>query len=83
MWQSKHELPRETSERFEVNTIILRLSSHNFFSFLSAAVQRKYESLRRVWKMEDDDNYSEIQLRKGKEKKYRARRRRVRNESIN
>ena len=30
--------------------------------------------------MEDDDNLREIQLQKGKEKKYRARRRRVRKE---
>ena len=48
------------------------------FFFLSAAVQRKYESLRRLWKLEEEDNHREMQLRKAKEKKYRARRRRVR-----
>ena len=63
MWQSKHELHGETSERFEVNTISDCQVIICLF-FLSAAVQRKYVSLRCVWKMEDDDNYSEIQLRK-------------------
>lgn len=40
-------------------------------------MQRKYESLRRAYKMEDNDESREIVARRGKEKKYRARRRRV------
>ena len=44
------------------------------FSFNVAAVQRKYEALRRTWKMDDNED---IILKKAKDKKYRARRRRV------
>ena len=44
---------------------------------LSAAVQRKYEALRRSYKVEDTESNRELLLRRAREKKYRARRRRV------
>ena len=39
------------------------------FSFNVAAVQRKYEALRRTWKMDDNED---IILKKAKDKKYRV-----------
>ena len=47
-------------------------------NIMSAAVQRKYEALRRAYKVGDDDSQQELLKRRVKEKKYRARRRRVR-----
>lgn len=45
--------------------------------FLVAAVQRKYESLRRAWKLDEDEASKELEAQRGKQKKYRARKRRV------
>lgn len=46
---------------------------------VKAAVQRKYEALRRTWKMDDNED---IILKKAKDKKYRARRRKFDNRSL-
>ena len=42
-----------------------------------AAVQRKYESVRRQWKIDEDDGKKELLKAMGKKKKYRARRKRA------
>ena len=42
-----------------------------------AAVQRKYESLRRQWMVDEDDGRKELLKAMGKKKKYRARRKRA------
>ena len=42
-----------------------------------AAVQRKYESLRRQYLLQDQDNCEETMVAVAKKKKYRSRRQRV------
>ena len=44
---------------------------------ISAAVQRKYESMRRQWKAEDRDDFVEASRKSSLMKKYRSRRKRV------
>ena len=39
----------------------------------TVAVQRKYESLRRSWKLGEDESSKEREVNRGQEKKYRAR----------
>ena len=41
------------------------------------AVQRKYESVRRAWKLDENDSCKEHELQRGKRKKYRAWKKRV------
>jgi hypothetical protein len=50
-----------------------------FLLTVTAAVQRKYESVRRLWKMEDThgDDFQEITKQVSMAKKDRARRKRV------
>lgn len=42
-----------------------------------AAVQRKYESVRRQWKQEERDDFEEVSTKMQVVKRYRARRKRV------
>lgn len=44
---------------------------------ITAAVQRKYESMRRLWKSEDKEDFVEMNQKIALMKKYRARRKRV------
>ena len=48
-----------------------------FICVCIAAVQRKYESLRRSWKLGEDESCKEHEVKRGQEKKYRARKKRV------
>lgn len=48
-----------------------------FICVCIAAVQRKYESLRRSWKLGEDESCKEREVKRGQEKKYRARKKRV------
>ncbi len=49
----------------------------NPFKFHTAAVQRKYESVRRQWIMKGKENFDQLSAQMSKNKKYRARRKRV------
>ena len=40
-------------------------------------MQRKYESLRRVWKLDENEEGQYLEIQRGKQKKYRARKKRV------
>ena len=56
-------------------SILVKNYFYFFYTMTIAAVQRKYESVRRAWKTDDNE---EIIQKKAREKKYKARRRRVR-----
>ena len=45
--------------------------------FVIVAVQRKYESIRRQWKIEDRDDFQELNHQISMMRKYRARQKRV------
>ena len=46
-------------------------------SLIIAAVQRKYESVRRQWKLKEKDDFEEASKQLSISKRYRARRKRV------
>ena len=50
---------------------------YHFFFYAIAAVQRKYESLRRNYHLEEKENSEEIVMEANNRKKYRSCRQRV------
>lgn len=60
------------------NVHVLRYIVIIEYLLIAAAVQRKYESVRRQWKAEDREDYLEVCRKTSLLKKYRSRRKRVR-----
>ena len=65
---------------FEVACILAVMLQGGMYIFLiAAAVQRKYESLRRQWTLDEKENSDEIKKETPIRKKYRQRLKRVSN----